>query len=627
MTAVVKISSNVTGLRYAREQSLGVLPGTPTWYPLEPNDYSDFGGQVTTVARSPISNSRRRKKGVVTDLDASGGFSMDLTQTNLRDLNQDALFNNESTNPQEDTLTNVDGTGNDYEKVGGFADFRQGHLVLAAGFSNAANNGVKVVTTRTGVDNLPVTDTGIVNETPAAAASLKVVGYQGAATELAVDAAGILPKITFAAVKATGVLTFTGIVANNETVTIGTRVYTFKTALTPAANEVLIGADQDTALTNLKDAINLTGTPGTQYGSATTIHADVSGVADTVANTLTVTAKKFGFNGNLIATTETMVNGAWGGALLTGGTGIDVNDLNVVDGQTIFIGDDSNMLFGFATAANNGWKRINLVDDAANAIFIDKSVLTMVTDAGTGKTIRVFVGNTIRDGATRKTVQLERSLGAPDDALPTQIQSEYLTKSVLNEWTYNIPTADKVTIGLAFVSGDNEQRTGAQGLKSGTRPNLVESDAFNTSTDVTRIKMAIVSTTDEAPTALFTYLTDLTLTINNNVSPNKAVGVLGAFDLTEGFFELGGTVTAYFTDVASIQAIRNNSSVTLEFQLVKNNAGITVDVPLMTLGNGRLEIAQNEAVTIPLDLIGAEHAGFAHTIITSYFDYLPNDAG
>lgn len=61
------------------------------------------------------------------------------------------------------------------------------------------------------------------------------------------------------AVKATGTLTSTGVApVNGATATIGSRVYTFQTALTNVAGNVLIGADAAAALDNLKAAINLT---------------------------------------------------------------------------------------------------------------------------------------------------------------------------------------------------------------------------------------------------------------------------------------------------------------------------------------------------------------------------------
>lgn len=124
-------------------------------------------------------------------------------------------------------------------------------------------------------------------------------------------------KIGFKATNnATGTLTSTGVnVSNNDTVTIDTKVYTFKTALTPAANEVLIGANAAASLQNLFDAINRTGTPGTQYGAATDRHTTVNATSNS-ATTVVVTARSPGISGALIATTETAVTLSWGAATL-----------------------------------------------------------------------------------------------------------------------------------------------------------------------------------------------------------------------------------------------------------------------------------------------------------------------
>ena len=94
MTLVKKQDSNSTGLRYCQEASLGVLPATAdqVWYPAEPNSYSDFGGQIKTVARNPINASRQNQKGVTVDLDASGGWNSDLTKTNLLRLLRGFMF-------------------------------------------------------------------------------------------------------------------------------------------------------------------------------------------------------------------------------------------------------------------------------------------------------------------------------------------------------------------------------------------------------------------------------------------------------------------------------------------------------------------------------------------------------
>lgn len=136
-----------------------------------------------------------------------------------------------------------------------------------------------------------------------------------------VDAAGEVTAVA-AATKATGTLTSTGTApANDDTVTIGAKTYTYKTELTdPAeANEILIGASAAASLDNLKSAVNATAGAGTTYGTGTTINATVAATTNT-DTTQVFEAKTAGTGGNALATTETSSQLSFGAATLTGGT-------------------------------------------------------------------------------------------------------------------------------------------------------------------------------------------------------------------------------------------------------------------------------------------------------------------
>lgn len=508
MAKVNKIDSNVTGLRYCEEDSLGVVSGDEVWQPLEPNSYSDFGGEIETVARNPINPSRQRKKGVTTDLSANGGFNTDLTQSNIQDLLQ-GFFYADFRRKAEETVTSITGGGttNDFN-VTDETDFAAGYLVFASNFGTATNNGLKTVDgTSAGV--VSVSETLTNEASPPSDASIVTVGVEGAAGDIDVDASGSLPTLT--------------------------------------------------------------------------------------------------------------------------STTLDFTTLGLVPGEWIYIGGDA-AANKFTTAANNGFARIKSV--AANVLTIDKAEATMVTEASTTETIHLFFGRVLKNETgsliKRRSYQLERQLGAPDDALPAQIQSEYVVGAVPSEFTINIPSADKVNIDVSFVGTDVEQRDGATGVKAGTRPALAEADAFNTSSDVSRIKLSSVDTADEAPTALFAFAQELTITLNNNLEPNKAVGTLGSFDVSAGTFSIGGSLTAYFADTAATQAIRNNDDVTVDIHIAKSNAGISIDMPLLSLGDGRPSVEQDKPITLPLSMEAATgakvDANMDHTLLMVFFDYLPTAA-
>jgi hypothetical protein len=524
MAAVVKVDSNITGLRAAEEASLGVLPAAANqrWVEQEPNSYSDFGGQVTTVARNPINPGRQRKKGVVTNVEASAGWDSDLTQTNMQsvlqgffyaDLRRKHEFNTNTLTPVTISVTTSDDS---YNATGIGTGSFAGDLLLAAGFTNAANNGLKNVVTPTA--NKIIVSQNLVDETSPTSATVVCVGFQFGAGEV-------------------------------EIVNNGTEF--------PYLNRA----------------------SGTK----------------------------------------------------------DFTQLGLLPGEWVFLGGDSAPT-QFAQAANNGFARVRSV--IATRITFDKSSATMVTDTGATKTIQLFKGRVLKNEIgsliKRRSYTLERTLGYANDTDVTREQAEYVVGSVPNEFTLNANAADKLTADLAFVglrsTAIDENVSGANTLLSKlpsvVRVPVAEAAAFNTSSDFTRIRLSTVSAINAFPTALFTYAEDLTLTVNNNNSPNNALGVLGAFEITAGTFEVGGEINAYFGDVASVQAVQNNADITLDMIAVKENAGIAIDVPLISLGNGRLNVEQDQPVKIPLENNAATGAKIAttlnHTLMMVFFDYLPN---
>jgi hypothetical protein len=505
-----KIDSNDTGLRFAIEKCLKVLPSVsavppdasdPIWYPLEPNSYGDMGTTVTTVARNPINPSRQRQKGVVTDLEASASFQMDLTSDNHLRMVQGFCFAHARERPATQPLngTSVAVTGvtvaEGYLMNDSFAgQVEVGDILFAEGFGVATNNGVKLVT---GTDTGEVLAAGLSAEaSPPAAAKLRVVGFQCAVGELELTIpVGDYPRLT----------------------------------------------------------------------ASTT----------------------------------------------------DLTTLGITPGEWIYVGGDATVTH---FTNNQGYARVDEI--TAGYMVLGKTSWVPVVEAGGAKTIQLYFGTVIKneedpDLIVETSFQFERTLGRDEDGT----MSQYIEGCIANELTLNVAQADKVTSDMSFVACDGKTRSGSEGLKDGTRPSLVKSDAYNTSSDVRRLAFSIV---DEAA-PLFVYATDLTITINNNASGAKAIGTIGNFAINIGMFDVGGSVTAYFQDVRAINSVRDNADVTMDLILAKNNTGMAWDVPLLALGNGMLAVEQDQAITVPLDTMAAQ-SKFGHTLLYVHFPYLPNAA-
>ena len=110
-------------------------------------------------------------------------------------------------------------------------------------------------------------------------------------------------------VKATGILTFTGVIADGDYVTIGADIYEFDTDSNYTAGRIQVVPSSTSyadAITALVSAINT---------SATETISAIGG--DT---TVTITADNYGTSYNSIGTTVSFANASWGNTTMTGGT-------------------------------------------------------------------------------------------------------------------------------------------------------------------------------------------------------------------------------------------------------------------------------------------------------------------
>lgn len=189
---VNKIDSNLSGLSIAEESGLRVLPGTlganAVWYPQEPNTYTDFGGTPKSVARAPITSGRQNARAVLTGMDAAGGFNSDFIQTGIFRTMQGFMFADAHEKPDTQpvkvaTVTAIsDVSSTAYEAASGLGTFIVDHLVFASGFTNASNNGLKLVTASGATS---VSCAGLVVEaSPPAAARIEVVGFRDTSGDL-----------------------------------------------------------------------------------------------------------------------------------------------------------------------------------------------------------------------------------------------------------------------------------------------------------------------------------------------------------------------------------------------------------------------------------------------------------
>lgn len=498
-----RVLTNNTALSYSIEDTendpanIGELQSSPVWYALEPNSYGAIGADITTVARSPISQNRQRRKGTITDLDSAADFEVDTTISHLKDFVEGFVF---ATATGVEKYIPSDITSDAFTVTAGSA-LDAGTLVYARAFPTTSNNGLHVVDTGSSTTSIPVTST-LSDESAVSNSEVVVAGFRTAAGDLDVDVTG-------------GVIT-------------------------------------------ISSAANIFASPG----------------------------------------------------------------LNIIPGTAIFIGGDL-AINRFSTAANLGYARVKTVAGDGSSITIDKTNAAFVTEAAGSQEVDIFLGEFIRNVPVSDSAFLERSFQFEITYQnlansPAGDEYEYSRGNYCNTLGINVPLTDKSTMSVAFVGLDTDPPTTTRKTNAATARTPNKTGAINTTQDLPRLRI-----TELDETGLTTDFKSLTITLNNNVSPEKVLANLGARYMNYANFEVTVEAEILFTDSRISEAVRNNTSLTMDFAMRNDDGAVYFDIPAVTLGGGSKSFPVGESVTLSSTSEAFEDPTLGTSIGVTIFPYTP----
>lgn len=270
--------------------------------------------------------------------------------------------------------------------------------------------------------------------------------------------------------------------------------------------------------------------------------------------------------------------------------------LNLIPGMVLYFGG-ATAITQFAGPTNIGYVRIVSVATDGSEIVVDNTLDTWTTESNTAQTVEFYIGQFLRNVPVGDPNFLERSfqfeVASPNLGDAGQTGYEYARGNYCNSMAINLPLTDKATTTLGFIGIDTDVPTFTRKANAATPREPQQVEAINTSQDCARLRVTQI---DE--TGLSTDFKSLTVTINNNVSPEKVLCNLGARFMNYGNLQVSIEAQLLFSEAGVVSAIRNNETVALNFAVQNDDGGIYFDFPSLTLGGGGRELPVNESVLI-----------------------------
>lgn len=296
---------------------------------------------------------------------------------------------------------------------------------------------------------------------------------------------------------------------------------------------------------------------------------------------------------------------------------LDFTTLGLYVGQFIHIGgaEAVNQLDG-ALNSNGETTKARIASISANKLELEARELTFTTDAGTGKLVDLYFSAFCRNVSVGDADFLKQWFHMEAEYNTDPMLYERIDCCVLNTLTLNNSLQDKSTIELGFVGKDVEAPTETEQL--GVKSNQTATEAFNTTADITRLRIRNVD--DEGLTS---YFKDTNISINNNVAAEYVLGSLPAEFMNFGNFEVDVDTSVVFTDGMVLAAIRNNTTLGMDLAFSNNDGGFVFDMPAGTFGDGSKTFNADAKITLTTPFAAHLDNDRGYTASLSFFWYLP----
>lgn len=285
----------------------------------------------------------------------------------------------------------------------------------------------------------------------------------------------------------------------------------------------------------------------------------------------------------------------------------DFTTLNLVVGQWVKIGGTAAG-DQFATTANNGWARIETI--AANDLDFDVLPTGWSPDVGTGKTIKVWFGDYIRNSTTKKSYSIERQY--LDQTSPLY---EVFTGMTVDTFNMAAEAASIVTSTFGFLGKDSAMSTTR--TSGATDKAAPTNDVLNSSSNIASIREggSVISGSN--------FVLNLSVNVANNLRRNNAVGSIGAVEMGVGESTVTGELTTYFDDSTLVDKVIDNTETSLDFRFIdSDDQAMIVDMPRVKYSSGAPDVTgKNTDVTANLQYQALRDTTLGYQIQLQRFFY------